>query len=283
MSNSVNINFKKRFMIKLKNILNEYITNPILDLKKYLTKSEEDRNSEIGEQLAYIDLTYLKDYLRDNHPDILRKYITYFKEDDADGIISIFKKDYPNIFKDYAQYIMTYKFQHRSHLSDFFYDGYPSWEYFDYMDIVKNQWLIHFSDNAFHIHDDGKFDNLVTDFTKLGLTTHYVDKYDRDDYGYGFAYLLSDFERHYRNRGRNKYGDEAVLFRASGIRVWHYGDQEPQVIFYGPTAHDIVYIQENYGDYSVKGVGKRDLLYTGDISDVVSWIVNNYDQYKKNI
>ena len=74
-----------------------------------------------------------------------------------------------------------------------------------------------------------------------------------------------------------------VLFRASGVKMWHYSDEEPQVIFYGNTAKNIIPITkgENYA-YAIKSKDK--ILYESDeLEKVVDWVVDNYDQYRKKL
>jgi hypothetical protein len=65
--------------------------------------------------------------------------------------------------------------------------------------------------------------------------------------------------------------------------VWHYGDEEPQVIFYGSTIKNIIPITS--GENSKFGVFSKNgkLLYENDdLTKIVKWIVNNYQQYHKN-
>ena len=124
--------------------------------------------------------------------------------------------------------------------------------------------------------------------SKLGLTTHLGD-FDKKYGGYNFAYLLSDFVRYAKgdySRGSRgyKYGDEAVIFRASGIKVWHHGDQEPQVIFYGNTATNIIPITSGENaEWAIYGKNRRVLFENDDLQRVVNWLINNFDQYRKRL
>jgi hypothetical protein len=163
---------------------------------------------------------------------------------------------------------------------------YPAWTYFGKPELIKNQWLIHFTDNAQDIARNG-FKYGVDDMTKLGLTTH-LGEFDKKYGGYNFAYKLSDFsiygKGNYSHGSGYKYGKEAVVFNASGIKVWHYGDEEPQVIFYGKTAKDIIPIiggeNEKWEIYNKDG---RILYENDDLKKVVDWLTNNYQQYRKNL
>jgi len=165
-------------------------------------------------------------------------------------------------------------------------EGYTK-ELMNYEGIVKNQWLIHFTDNAASIAKNG-FTIGMDDMERLALTTYYQnDSYDKKYGGYNFAYRLQDFEKFGKGdrRGTWKYGDEAVLFRASGILFYHGGDNEYQVVFRGDTAKDIIPMYEVEGEWSVqipnRGLNKDIIRPT--LPDLVDWIVHNYDQYRKPI
>ena len=43
---------------------------------------------------------------------------------------------------------------------------------------------------------------------------------------FDFAFLIDD-----RNVDYNEYGDEAVIFRTSGVEIYHHGDSQNQVVF----------------------------------------------------
>lgn len=255
-------------MIKLKTLLLEYINEPISILKRYLTQTKEEQKTEIG--LEQDCLEYLGIY----HPAIYEKY----RKNNYGESSELLMREYPDIFKQWCEFL--YK-KHRS--DDIFVNGYPTWNYVSYESIVKNQWLIHFSDDAQYIALEQKFSLGVYDYTRLGLTTHLPES-EKEGGGYNFAYLLSDYKRYGKERSRWKYGKEAVLFKASGVKVWHYGDQEPQVIFWGPSAFDIVCIREdkNTGDYYVYTANaKYNSPFSGDFDECVDWITNNFNQYKR--
>lgn len=256
-------------MIKLKNLLLEYINEPVAILKRYLTQSDEEKKKEVGLNAVGVD-----DFLTDNYPDIAKKYISleYYE---ANEKLSI---DHPEIFDKWSTHVFK-------NLDNYFesFEGYPTWNYCEYRGIIKNQWLIHFSDDADSIWAEQKFKYGVEDYTKLGLTTYLPDIEKRFG-GYNFAYDLNDYIRYGRERFRWKYGKEAVVFKASGIKTWHWGDEEPQVIFYGPSATDIIgfYERRSNGDWYVRTNYKisRDLFH-GDLDDVVTWATSNYQQYKR--
>lgn len=100
---------------------------------------------------------------------------------------------------------------------------------------MPEQWLVHFTDHAWKIVRDGfKYGSEEAD--RLGLTT-WRKKHGP---GYNFAFELDDVKRYSTDnasyRRKQKYGQQAVIFRSPGNKIFHIGDNEPQVIFYGPSA-----------------------------------------------
>ena len=118
----------------------------------------------------------------------------------------------------------------------------------------------------------------------LGLTTYH--SFDKKSGGYNFAFTLNDYERYGKNRSFGsyrgwKYGKEAVMFHASGVKTWHWGDEEPQVIFWGPSARDIVLIENLEGEWGVTNGNTGRVIYKSErLPDVEVWVVNNFNQYR---
>jgi hypothetical protein len=128
----------------------------------------------------------------------------------------------------------------------------------------------------------------MADVTMLGLTTHF--KNEMKSGGYNFAYDIKNWERYASGRFGFKYGKEAVMFKASGVKVWHNGDNEEQVVFIGSTAKDIVPLTEYGGDWYANGIGRggREEGLGGDegeafesLSEAVDWVHANFNQYKR--
>ena len=80
-----------------------------------------------------------------------------------------------------------------------------------------------------------------------------------------------------------KYGAECVIFRANGIEIYHSGDQEPQVIFEGKSATDIIPITsyEDIWQVGERGDTGEALFKDEDLDKVIWWIINNFAQYSK--
>jgi hypothetical protein len=148
----------------------------------------------------------------------------------------------------------------------------PPFLYMEFEGIIKNQWLCHFTDHATDIYRNGFKKGIdLYDFNQLALSTHFM----RKGSGFNFAFLPKDVDK-----DSTKYGDEMVVFRASGAKVYHYGDGETQIIFIGATATDIVPIFHNDEDgWYIEGRNNY-LFRHEDPAKVVEWVQINYSQYK---
>jgi hypothetical protein len=143
----------------------------------------------------------------------------------------------------------------------------------DFIRIVKNEWCIHFTEYADDISKEG-FTSGTEDISRLAFTGAGQQK---PSAGYDFAFLIDD-----RNVDFNNYGTKAVIFRTSGVLVRHYGDEQDQVIFWGPNVKSFIPV-ENDGDWIVYGQ-KGQVLFRGEKpSDVAFWATNNLPQYRKQI
>jgi hypothetical protein len=274
-------------------ILKEYVTRDIVYLKDYFKMDDSARMDYLPHEYYYFFRDFLEETGTDFENPTEKRPNNYMDEPDEDvemfdddiELIIWLEKNDSDLYNEFAEYLLHKIKTHKLPISD---SEYPAWVYFDNdPELIKNQWLIHFTKDAYGIAENG-FKYGVDDMTKLGLTIH-LSEFDKKYGGYNFAYTLKDFEKYgsssYGDFSKSgyKYGDEAVVFNASGIKVWHYGDGEPQVIFYGNTAKNIIPITsgEEY-KFGVYGKNGR-LLYENDkLPKVVDWIKKNYEQYRKN-
>ncbi len=149
----------------------------------------------------------------------------------------------------------------------------PGWSYFEGSDIVKNQWLIHFTGEAKKIAERG-FLYGTDDLEDLGVSDGPVPGGT-----YCFAYRAKDFKQYLRG-GKSKYGHQAVIFRASGVRTWHLADKEEQVIFACDQTSDRVPVLYSHQEgYSISD--KPTIPKFSSIEDTVEWVMTNYNQYKR--
>ena len=151
----------------------------------------------------------------------------------------------------------------------------PSWLFMDFNRIVKNEWCIHFGSDSENIAREG-FTGGTEDIDHLAYTDARQEKHGA---GYDFAFPLGE-----RDVDDNNYGDEAVIFQTSGVEIYHHGDSQNQVIFWGPYAKNFIPIRWNseYGEWVVEGQ-KGQILKAGKPSDIAYWAVSNLPQYRKQI
>ena len=280
----------------IKTVLKEYVNNNMISLKNYFSQSEYSKKQWLPDEYYY----FFEDFLEETGNEfIMPKYVIrheYGTDDNLETedeevdmfeyinnpeVITHIERNNIELYNEFADYLYN-KIKNNTLPIDP--SEYPAWAYFnDKPELIKNQWLIHFTNDADGIAENG-FKYGVDEVDKLGLTTH-LGEFDKKYGGYNFSYLLRDFPRYASSRypfGGFKYGKEAVVFKASGFRLYHYGDEEPQTIFYGNTATNIIPITsgENlkYGIYNIKN---RRLIFENDeMENMVKWIVKNYTQYK---
>ena len=258
-------------MITLKSLITEFISNPIIQLKDYLTMSDEAKRDDLAEHNAYLIDSWAKE--TDLPPKIANHIAKGAMESYEE--VEMLKEKYRPLYDNFTQWLWDK--MERGDLTEM-----PAWGVMSFERIVKNQWLIHFGDEADEIWVNQKFSYGLDDLYNLGYTT-YFKKEAKKFGGYNFAYDIKDFARYGRSSyggGSWKYGSKVVLFRASGVKAHHYGDEEPQVIFWGETARDIVLIREtDPGPWGVNGKGRY--VFIGELTDAVRWVITNFDQYRR--
>ena len=273
-------------MDKIRKIIREYITQDEVYLWKYFNMTQEEKLNYLPEEYPY----ELIDFFSENEETIINKIgeekvleLKQMIDADTTSAMQFIEDDHPDLYRDFAEYILR-KVEGSQELSSYGQEELPAWSFFSAPEIVKNQWLIHFtsSDNAYDIYKNG-FTKGVEEINKLGLTTQ-LGEFDKKYGGYNFAYKANNFKRYASGRHGYKYGDTAVLFKASGIQVWHQGDEEPQVIFYGNTATNTNIIEETGGEWVLESEKTRqNLIKSEDLEKVVNWVVKNEDQYRKHL
>ena len=220
----------------------DYYMNDGYDDLSMLVSYEMEIDTEVDDE-DYIDEirnekeSEILDYISCNPYDFYKKLKTHYEE-------------FNNLY-----WHLLYK----AKSNEYCYEA-PAFLFFSRPHLVKNKWLVHFSDNAYNIAKEG-FMYGTQELDRLAYSGC-GDIYNKYGKGYDFAYeaesatdVFQCLDRHFNTP---KYGSEMVLFMASGVEVWHDGDEERQVIFYGPSAKNIIYIRkdvangsEYYGDSEV--------------------------------
>ena len=163
----------------------------------------------------------------------------------------------------------------------------PTRYHMDFNELIKRTtWLIHFTNDPDKIKKEG-FKYGTDDMSKLGLTTYYK-KESKKYGGYNFAF---EADSRYASHAASDeiYGNHAVMFKNAGVKTWHHGDEEEQVVFWGPDVKpaDIVVLYRGNDDWSVARQDKDGIAFkasdSGDFDKVVTWVMNNFDQYRKII
>lgn len=246
----------------------EYYSQDISALKRYLNMSDEEKARDLAYQFPHL----IADYIESTGDDIATPHDT----EDPYELIDLLTAEEQERFGEW----LLGKIENDPSVMP---QDIPSWSYLEYQEDVHNQWLIHFSNDAGSIALDG-FRFGVDQIDKLGLTT-YMSEFDKKYGGYNFAYLLKDFHRYGGTAwsDKYKYGSECVIFRASGVKAWHNGDQEPQVIFYGKTATNINHVQYEEDGWYIEGRNGRKLVQFDSLVDFVDWFVRNYAQYRRQL
>lgn len=250
--------------------INEYLDrNYNMPLYKYFKWAEKASDDEKVKDLCYNAPYAIEDFIEkyqeiDEFEDALEKYgeDDWYDEDVVDWFVSVL-----------SEYGLLGKF------IDFFqqdvsYIEWPSWIVMSSPRIVKNEWCIHFGEDSDSIAREG-FTHGTDDLEKLGYTRRDASKMNLP--GYNFAYPA------YYNRINTDYGSEAVLFQTSGVEIYHDGDCEHQVIFWGPYAKNFIPIKQAYGEWYVYGNKGQTLYKSENIDDIIRWAMNNKEQYRKQI
>jgi len=245
----------------------EYLARDINDLRRYLMMSESDKKSGLSQTYWFTWEHFVDDY-----PDFTEGYKVEEWED-AENLPTDIKDewddwlyDHIDASADYAEIGITP-------------EDLPSWTYVEFREIVKKKWLVHQTNNADDIARDG-FQYGVNDLSRLGLTTYFTQA-AKVYGGYNFAYDINDVDLYGMS-----YGHEAVFFMASGVKVYHYTDQEMQVIFFGQDASDFIPVtsKDFEGNWILQSViDGSTIVKMPSLGDLGDWIRTNYRQYSKQL
>lgn len=257
-----------------KQILNESLSNELMYLKRYLTMTEDQKDINRGIDNPW----FIDDFLSAQDYDVGDEF---YELEDYEKIDWLQSNDEEKLIE-YGRYVFDQRGYEESSERELY-------DQVSYEGFIRNEWLVHFSNNASSIWRSQKFEYGIEyhDYQRLGLSTHFGDEAKQYG-GFNFAYKLADVNRYGFNGFSShgpKYGSEAILFKGDGLNIYHYGDQEPQVIFDGKTTRPpLIYIQEEYGDWLINSnrhYGK--LIRFDDIERIGDWVDINYEQYRKHL
>lgn len=165
----------------------------------------------------------------------------------------------------------------------------PTWFYLTNPSIIKNQWIIHLTDNPYSIMSRG-FVHGTEDISNLGLTK-FTKKELKKNGGINFGYTAEDFHKYgydSYNKGHGihnfKYGSGIVIFKTSGVRAYHKTDEEFQVLFLGKDVKDMMVIDynEELKKWFIKNEFDEVLVSKKSIEEITDWLnINEYQINKK--
>ena len=165
----------------------------------------------------------------------------------------------------------------------------PTWMHMSGSHVVKpSTWLIHFTDDACSIASEG-FTKGTDDMTRLGLTK-WTHKSAKKYPGYVFAFQAGSNDAEWA-ASKGMYGKEAVMFMGAGVEAYHYGDEEDQVMVWGPSVEvgSFVALTQYDGNWGVRGnrkwkaSGNREFVVEGTFDEVCTWVMEHWKQYRNVI
>ena len=261
---------KPSSLYESKNIIKEYLEkNNNLPLYKYFKWASTASSCEKASDLAYFCSYYINEYIRK----------IYYEYSEFEDLLNDGEFDY----EDESLVEMFINMLEENNLCDHFvremqsivdYYELPSWCTMDFNRIVKNEWCIHFGSDSESIAKEG-FTGGTPEIEHLAYTNAGAQK---SSGGYDFAFSINDKSVDY-----NEYGDEAVIFRTSGVEIYHYGDNQNQVVFWGPNVKSFIPIHQDNGDWVVYGQNGQVLVRCGRPSEIALWATENLPQYRKQI
>jgi hypothetical protein len=155
---------------------------------------------------------------------------------------------------------------HNLHADDYEYDKLPLFMTFTYEDDVHDAWMVHFTDKPETV------DAIMTDGFKgvpnmedLACTGVNDEGLHRN--GYCFAFELGDAFYNFE-KGHGMYGENGVIFRGNGVKLWHNGDSQLQTIFIGNETKDLV------------GFYRRDGVYVSADGKIKN---SNFDEFAEDV
>ena len=277
------------FINEKKELLNEYFDKHLVDLRNYFNKTPHEKNLFIISNGGWYDSIKngLKYCLNNNYfEDANDEIITYgLKCCDNYRLDNLAKAlhNCPRFTKWLVDYIKSAN--GRNYVP-------CSFEKMDYIRDVKNEWLIHFTHSSEDIRKEGFTKGVYSDwdYRNMLLATLFLRNEYEEEEGYNFAYSLkgNDYLNTASNLDNYYYGKECVIFQASGVEIYHQGDKDKQVIFWGPSAKNIISIKQEDGNWYIKSIKtNRKLIISKNqelpLKNVISWCIKNIQQYRKQL
>lgn len=116
----------------------------------------------------------------------------------------------------------------------------PLYVTYSYEGDIENDWIVHFTseENIEPILKSQSFHGL-SNMYNLAISMSTDDDERGVDGGYCFGFDLQDVYSNFKD-GYGHYGNNGILFKSSGIKLYHNGDNETQVIFIGNQVSNLI-------------------------------------------
>lgn len=260
--------------------LNEYLDkNYMMPLKRFMNMTDEEKAWECAGRCPWLLTDFIESSEMGEEVDKLiekgelpNDLFDLDSYEIAEHIGPLFRTSFSKYAEDFIQYVWRY--------GD---TDVPLFCVADFVKEIHNEWLVHMTDNLRGVNHEGF--SYGVEMEELAYTPGRGTIKYKYGPGYNFAFEADDAD----TAEGSGYGKYCILFQASGVEIYHYGDEQHQVIFYGPSAKNLIFIvrADDYSDYSgmwcvldEKSTGyEKYLCHFDRLQDAVYWAIKNFPQY----
>lgn len=213
----------------------------MMNLVDYFEKSIEEKEDELP-QFFHINYPQILDEWTCQNPDFFVELDEYDSEEEAyDNIIyptTYYELEPDNLekYKNFLIEIVDDVFKNNPYDLDL--NLLPLYVTYTYEGDVVDDWITHFTEkeNVKSILKTQHFKGIPNIYN-LAITSSNNEEYTEE--GYCFGFHIDDIYENFKNKDSH-YGNYGILFKASGIKLYHNGDEEHQVIFIGNQVSNLI-------------------------------------------
>lgn len=243
-----------------------YFDKPIEEKEKELPQFFDNHYPNIFEEWCMENANYFLDDLEE-----------YDSEDEAyDNIIypttHYELMNYPDAERVYREFLINIVdniFNNNTHNLDL--HLLPLYITYNHEGDIEDDWMVHFTEEEEtqkKILDDQYFCGIPNMYN-LAISAGNEEDWDKD--GYCFAFDLNNVYYNFQH-GYSHYGNYGILFKASGIQLYHNGDNEIQTIFIGDQATNMIPFY--YDEETKEFYNKDNNIRTDEIDDFFDELKN---------
>ena len=230
----------KRWIIfeRLNNVKGRKMQN----LVEYFEKSIEEKESELPE-FFHINYPHILDEWVLDNSELFVKLDEYESEEEAyENIIYPttyyeLDSDIEEKYKNFLIEIVDNVFKNNKYNLDL--SLLPLYITYTYEGDVNDGWIVHFTEDEENLESILKSQHFIgiPNIYNLAITARNEEDLTEDGYCFGFD--INDIYENFKNN-YSHYGYFGILFKASGIKLYHNGDHEHQVIFIGNQVRQLI-------------------------------------------